>query len=220
MGNKNIVAFIFLLLCLSGCTGKYTHKSFEPENIDRITILPFLDRRENPDPDINFEQMSNYGYRIMNQILKYSKHYRTVSSSDIGNVSSYSVQDLPSSDEKSGSEFSVDPESVDSGWIKQLGPVTEKWLLVPVVESISFTNLLLQMHASARVSAYLFNKSTGELWWYCSNEASWSSGALVHAISIGLSSEDNVLESTAIVMANQGCIDLLPKRNGPYVLNK
>ena len=218
MVNKILIAFLFIVY-LSGCAKKYTHKSFEPEAIDRITILPFMDKRENPDSDIDFEKMSYIGNRLMSHVLRYSKNYRTVVSTDIGNVSSYLIQDLPSFDQDSASGFLVDSESVDPGWIKQLGPSTGKWLLVPVIESITFTNLLIEMSATAKVSAYLFNKYTGELWWYCSDQARFSAGVLVYAIMSAASPDENVLERTVIKKASQDCINKLPERSSSYILS-
>ena len=80
------------------------NKSFKSEEIDRITVLPFMDGRQNPDPELHFEKMANFGRSAMIFPLKYNKKYRTVTSSDIGNVSSYSIQDLPSSQSNSSAQ--------------------------------------------------------------------------------------------------------------------
>lgn len=220
MINKTIITlFLFILLfSLTGCGAKYVHDSFKPDEIDRITILPFMDNQQNPDPELSFEKITRIGQSGMIYSLTYDKKYRTVSSGDIGNVSSYSVQDLPSLDPNSNVAFSVDPESVDSGWIKQLGPSTEKWILVPVIESVSFTNILIQVMASARISAYLFNKETGELWWQCSSEGKFGTGILTYGIMKAAIQEEHILEAAALAMAGAECVKGLPERGGPFLL--
>jgi len=220
MRNKTIFAFflLILLLFLNGCGAKYIHKSFKSEDIDRITVLPFMDNRENPDPELNFEKLAQFGQSSIIDSLKYKKKYRTVVSGDIGNVSSYSVQDLPSRDLNSNTAFSVDPESVDSGWIKQLGPSMERWILVPVLEDVSSTNVLIQMLASAKISAYLFNKKTGELWWQCSGTGRFAVGILTYGIMKANSPEENLLEEGVLSTAGAQCIENLPVRSGPYLL--
>ena len=220
MINKKIFTlFLFILLfSLTGCVAKYVHKSFKSEEIDRITVLPFMDNRQNPDPELNFEKLAEFGRSCMIHSLTYSKKYRTVLSGDIGNVSSYSVQDLPSRDPNSNIAFSVDPESVDSGWIKQLGPSTEQWILVPVLENVSTTNVLIQVMATSRISAYLFNKYTGELWWQCSCSSKFGVGILTYGIMKAVSSEENLLEGTVLSMAGAQCVKKMPVRGGPYLL--
>jgi len=204
MANRKILTlflFVFILTFLSGCGAKYINKSFKSQEIDRITVLPFMDNRKNPDPELNFD-----------------KKYRTVLSGDIGNVSSYSTQDLPSKDPNAVIPFTVDPESVDSGWIKQLGPSTEGWILVPVLEDLSTTCLLIQMMGRARISAYLFNKHSGELWWQCSSSATFQAGILAYGLMKAMISEENLMEAAVIPMACAQCFKSLPVRTGPYLL--
>jgi len=211
-------SFLFLFILLFSLTGcgpkhiKYVHKSFVPEEIDRITILPFIDNRQNPDPDMSFEKLASFAKVIMYQHIKYYRFYRTVFSDDIGNVSSYSVQDLPSRDLNSNRPFSVDPESVDSGWIKQLGPSTEQWILVPVLENLAYNKVLFNVELSARISAYLFNKNTEELWWQCSAKASNTSNILIQA------AMDENYYVIVLPQACGQCVSSLPFREGPFLL--
>ena len=221
MANRKILTlflFVFILMFLSGCGAKHIHKSFKSKEIDRITVLPFMDNRKNPDPELNFEKMTGFGMWPMFFSLKYDKRYRIVLSGDIGNVSSYSTQDLPSKDPNTDIPFTVDPESVDSGWIKQLGPSTEEWILVPVLEELSSTCLLIQMMGTARISAYLFNKHTGELWWQCSSSSSFNVGILTYGMMKAMISEENLIEAAVIPMACAQCFKSLPVRTGPYLL--
>lgn len=221
MANRKILTlflFVFILTFLSGCGAKYIHKSFKSQEIDRITVLPFMDNRKNPDPELNFDKLAGFGRSPMIYSLKYDKKYRTVLSGDIGNVSSYSTQDLPSPDPNAVIPFTVDPESVDSGWIKQLGPSTEEWILVPVLEDLSTTCLLIQMVGRARISAYLFNKHTGELWWQCSSTAMFQAGILAYGLIKMTASEENYIEASLIPGACTECIKSLPVRTGPYLL--
>ena len=153
-----------------------------------------MDNRKNPDPELNFDKLAGFGISPMIFSLKYDKKYRTVLSGDIGNVSSYSTQDIPSMDPNAGLPFTVDPESVDSGWIKQLGPSTEGWILVPVLEDVSTTCLLIQMTGRARISVYLFNKHTGELWWQCSSSSMYNLGILLYGWIKATHSEENIME--------------------------
>lgn len=221
MANKkifHIIVFIIIVGCLTGCvTTQYANKSFKSQEIDRIVILPFMDNRKNPDPRFDFAEMVSNGNTTMIRTLKYKKKYRTILSGDIGNVSSYSVQDLPSRDLKSGYTSSIDPESVDPEWIKQLGPSTERWVLVPVIEEISHSNVLLQVRGKVELSVYLFNKHTGELWWQRSSKFEVYAGFIIYGV-LKAAPGKNVLEGMALSAAVQECIKNLPKRTGPYLL--
>lgn len=202
----NIIALILLVVFLTGCvTSQYANKSFKSQEIDRIVVLPFMDNRKNPDPKDDFAKMVNEGNTTMIHSLTYYKKYRTVLSGDIGNVSSYSVKDLPRRDRESIYKSSIDPESVDPEWIKQLGPSTEGWVLVPVLENLSTTNILI-VSGTAEISVYLFNKHTGELWWQSSSKYKFTD--FTGAFNI----------ETPLYYAARECIKALPKRTGPYLL--
>lgn len=214
---KNIIVPILLVVLFTGCmTTKYAHKSFDSQEIDRIVVLPFMDDRKNPNPKLNFTKLVSQANIMIPDFLKYQRKYRVALCSDIGNVSSYSVHDLPSRIVKSNSADSIDPESVDHEWVKQLGPSTERWVLVPVIEKITRTNLLLRLNATATVSMYLFDKQTGELWWEGTAKGLYTEGVLIYGLAQSMAGDH--LEIIALAFASRECINTLPERTAPFYL--
>lgn len=216
--HKLIVFALIMLVCTSGCTiSKYTNKSFKSQEIDRIVVLPFMDNRKDPDPKINFEKMVSDARRTLVGNLKYSKKYRAILCGDIGNVSSYSVHDLPSRDLSSRNyesryAYSIDPESVDHEWIKQLGPSSERWILVPVIESSSD----IRISGAGGSSLYLFDKQNGELWWHHNFKTRVTIPPMLWPILPLI--EKDALARGCVIGAIRACINELPVREGPYLL--
>lgn len=203
-----VVSTIFLGF-LSGC-GKeysYSYKSFDPQDIDRIVILPFMDDRQDADPEHDLAEMTTRANDSMNCELRFKKKYRTAFSSDIGNVSSYSTQDLPFLDLRTNS---FEPGTVDTEWVKQLGPPTSQWVFVPVLKELSRRDQLILKKGTAKIWGYLFNKKTGEC-------CLITRGAYVITAGFG---QDALAEvsSVAIAMAAMRCVSFFPERPGPYLL--
>ena len=221
MINKKILTVfscVVMLGCLSGCVTKYINPSFNAQKIDRITVLPFIDNREKIDPKYNFEKWTGLAYRHMIPYLKFKKKYRTELSSDIGAVSSYSIQNLPSLNKQFySSTATLNPGTVDSEWIKQLGPSSEQWILVPVLEDISHYNFLIRAGGIVELSLYLFNKQAGDLWWWSSRKAQYGEQILTYCC-LRIPLGRYFSEEAALEMALKYTIDRIPKRPWPYLL--
>ncbi len=215
----HIILLTTLALLFSGCvTSQYTHKSFEPQEIGSIVVLPFMDNRKNADPRLSFEEMTTDAKSTLVTGIRYTSKYRSVICSDIGNVSSYSVQDLPTLKHESNGTTSIEPDSIDSEWIKQLGPSTERWVLVPVLEGLSHFNVLVGQGGIAEVSLYLFDKQTGMIFWYSSARHRFTMPILLNALVEATMRKKDATEFGAIEIASGLNILKLPKRNEPFLL--
>ena len=218
--SKLTLLCVVFAAALLGCEAKptYIHPSFDAQQIDRLVVLPPMDARQTPNPDHDFVMMASDATSMLVKHFKFFRKYRTVMTSDIGSVASYSPQYLPKPADPKKPD-SVDPQSVDPSWVKQLGPPTAKWLLVPVVEDISLSNLLIQVSGHAKVSTYLFNKQTGEVWWKEAQRSQMSVGGLTALMSVPLAGGEKFLvERAAVEMAAMGCTKTLPERKEPFLL--
>ncbi len=214
MRKNAILTSLIFIACISGCAApSYRHEQFKEQNINRIVVLPYIDNRQQPDPDFNFMESTGFMTDQLVQLLRYNKRYRTLLSGDIGNVSSYSAQDTPSRNAESNE---IEPQSINPEWVKQLGPDTEQWLLVPVLDHISHFNVLIQAGANAKLSFNLFNKQTGELWWWCDGRGDFSAGILIYGLAGGASE----FEKESARIATHACMNALPARTGPFMLGE
>ena len=172
-----LVALVFVVGCAAP-KATYRSPSFDPQTIDRIVVLPCLDNRVKPDPDNDWDEVCGVTETILFSDLKFTKGYRVVWSSDIGSVPRYSVGDMPRPDSQSKDTDSVDPSSVDSSWVKGLGPETDRWILVPVIDNLVFQNIIVNVSTSAKMSIYLFDKEAGEIAWKGVGSSAMSTGIL------------------------------------------
>ncbi len=206
------VTMVFLVGCAVP-KSKYRSASFDPQKIDRIVVLPFIDNREKPDPKNDWDEVCVSAETMLFSGLKFGKGYRVVASSDIGSISRYSVADLPRPDSQSKDTDSVDPSSVDSSWVKELGPDTDRWILVPVIDNLTFQNIIIRVEAKAKMSMYLFDKETGELLWKGVGGGVMSAG-IVPVAMMGRST----MEESALQFACNQSVGGFDKKTTPNVL--
>ena len=206
-------ALLLTVLYFAGCATprpKYASQSFDAQQIDRIVVLPFLDRRVKPNPEHDFDLMCNYTLDVMIDELT-SKGYRALRSGDVGAVSGYSSQHLPKKAADSKDADSVDPGSADVEWVKNLGPSSDRWVLVPVFEDLSTQFQLVQFSAKAKISAYLFDRNAGELAWKNVGAYEDQVGLLGAAMANAALGKTH-LQKTVAGGAVSGCVRAFPKR--------
>ena len=190
--------FFFILLVFASCGPKpYVNESFNPQNVSRITVLPFI---------VTFRFLARY--------LKYYSRYRTEMSGDIGSVSSYLSKDLPVFDSDSNE---IKPGTVNPEWIKHLGPTSEDWVLVPTIDELDCTWYVIRASGIASVTLHLFNKNKGELSWSCKGTGVNDSGYLIDSISHGAAQD--FVDPQAKLLAAIECLKLMPERPRPYHLS-
>lgn len=189
-------------LCLAGCaTPKYVSTSFDPQKVDRLVLLPFIDNCVKPDPTHDYKTLCDCAKSNIKATLE-ERGYRVLESADVGDVAHYSSQDLPKGDSN----------SFDPVWIKQLGPSSDRWVLVPVFDDLSYQSVAVGFSSKVTISVYLFDKENGEL--SVKNDASWTEyiGVLGQAMMRGqTASQKNTVSAVAIQSVN--CI---PKRKSSY----
>ncbi len=213
MTRKIVFMILILATSLSGCVAPgYRHEQFKEQDINRIVVLPYIDNRQQPDPEFKFREATAALTANLVHTLRYEKRYRALLSGNIGNVASYSAQDIPSRNAESNA---VEPRSVNPEWVKQLGPDTEQWILVPVLDDISHYNVLIQAGADARLSFNLFNRQTGELWWWCDAYGTISGGMILYGAMGGASS----FQMSAAGVATRVCSSYLPAKPEPNLLD-
>lgn len=217
IANKTVLCCTLLVTgFVVGCAApksKYRSASFDPQKIDRIAVLPVLDNRDKPDPKNDWDEMCGIAETVLFANLKFGKGYRVVASSDIGSISRYSVIDLPKPDSQSTDSDSVDPSSVDLNWVKGLGPETDRWILVPVIDRLVFQNIIVSVSANAKMSMYLFDKETGEIVWKGVGTGGMAVGVLTAAF-IGRST----MEEDALLAACAQGVASFDKKTTPNVL--
>lgn len=209
-----------ILILTSGCvTTKYKNPLFKPNDIERIVILPFMDNRKSMDPDHDILSFCSDSEAMIFSELKFEKHYRTLGSSNIGQVDEYSPAHLPREDPGATDSHAVDPLTVDTEWVKRLGPAQAKWVLVPVVEDVKRFNVLIRKGAEAEVSLYLFNKETGELWCKTYAQQRFAAGCLIAPL-LEASIGKYMWERATMEMSGQRAASLFPTRQGPFIINE
>ncbi len=219
--RSKFLGITLAIICLGGCASPtYLSKSFDPEKVDRVVVLPFMDNRANPDPKHDFKMFCGDAEAVAIKQLKFEKRYRTESTSDIGNVSGYSINDLPGKDKNSKDKDSVDPKSVDPEWVKGLGPVSAQWVLVPVLDEVGCLNTLVQQWGHAKVTMYLFDKSAGALVWKEVESVRLASGFLVTLTAGAMGGRKFAHERESLEIASMECLKTLPKRTGPQILRE
>jgi hypothetical protein len=220
---KNRICMLTLLSVLfgAGCAMKpeYIHGSFDPTKIDRIVVLPFIDNRVNPNPKYDFRALCAEANVSIISELKYNKGYRVACTSDLGSVSNYSRENLATKVNDTRNRYTIDPSSVNPQWAKDLGPSSEEWILVPVLEAVSDFNALIVQQGSAAISVYLFNRKTGELYLKDTGYGGLQSGLLA-SIFASNNGAKNFHAQFSIDIAAGDCVSRFPKREKPRYLSE
>jgi len=167
MITRRFAIWCLVVVCVvvsfaGGCqpTAKYMQPGFDPKQIDRVVVLPFIDHRDKPDPADNFNEVTLVGGDFLVRKLRFLKGYRAAYSSNVGAAGGYDASHLPAlPDDKKK------PVTVDREWVKRLGPPEARWVLVPVLDSLTGAYLVVYGGFDATVTIYLFDKRSGDLVW-------------------------------------------------------
>jgi len=192
---KRPLLFIFFLsvfFLLVGCAPTkqaiYLDAGFQPEVIDKITLLPVVDAR------IGKKIQGNFNWYILGkgeEILR-KKGYQVGFSDNIGEISQITEGDL-----KSG----------DSEWIKRLGPSDARYVMVVVLVGVGTGFHGFGSSGGAEVAGYLYNKDNGTMVWRDMGRGSvQGQGGL-----IGLATK-SALSWNAITAAMKNLLSTIPKR--------
>jgi len=185
---------------ISGCASpEFIHKPFDPDKVGRIAVLPFLDGRQNPDKDTNFKTIATEATTFLMPEIKYKRKYLAFDTTDIGDVSEYSAHVI----EPTKGQYPP-PD-----YVKQLGPNRAKWVLVPVCDDLGRYNVVFYAGGSAKVSLYLFNKETGELWWKASIKQSQSMGGLLGGLADAM--DRSGMETACLAQSELKAMETLPE---------
>ncbi|HOX57111.1 MAG TPA: hypothetical protein P5205_08205 [Candidatus Paceibacterota bacterium] len=200
--RKNIIQMLALLglALITGCAApKYISKDFDADKVGAVACLPCIDARARPDPKHDFKYFGSQATAAVVCGTKFGRRYQLVYTTYIGDVAEYSAKVIEPAPDK----------HADPAVVKQMGPPAAKWVLVPVCEDLNHWNALLAQGASAKISLYLFNKETGELWWKGCGAASESYGFLISGIAELF--DKYAYENDVIMMAGSTASGTLPR---------
>lgn len=206
-----MLCVLAVAICCGGCEiqPKYKRPGFDPQQMDRVVVLPFIDNRKNPDPKDNFNEQSLIAQDALIVSLRFKQKYRAVASSDVGGAGGYSASHLPVLPDKA--DKTAQPVS-DTAWAKRLGPANARFVMVPAVDDTSGSFLLLYGQAGSTVSLYIFDKRDGQLVWANSGHFSIAGIGVLDAV-VAASARRSV-----DAMAAGQATKALKKQGEPYVL--
>jgi len=186
-----LVLFVLILsACIPTAAPLFLDPGFNTMNITEITVLPVADirgveskaKKELP----KLDKWSHYGLRTAFRLSK--SKYNLTYLKDRSLVENITEDDLT---------------DTDPDWIKNLGPSETRWVMLPVLNSfgqkIDITNKV-----TVEISAYLFDKATGNKIWFHKNVSKYSTG--IGLMSLGFSKD-------AIALSMQQMAFNLPKNN-------
>ncbi|MFT5289716.1 MAG: hypothetical protein ACI82F_001782 [Planctomycetota bacterium] len=178
----------------------YVHDDFKTiEEIGPIAVLPIIDARVAPDADHDFAEVTaGQQVAVVGNLQK--KGYEVAATADIGAVSSLSGEDF---------------EKADAEWVRALGPPEVRWVMGVLVTDLTST-VALGKYANATVTAYLFNRDTGELWWKAAATAKSSAGILT---SLMINEEKGAVQGAIVHVGmayptNRDRLKVGPRRTG------
>lgn len=151
--KKNMALLIVIIMALGlmgGCAATlkpaiHLDSSFHVQKIDIIVMLPAVDARFDKTVELEVQKLLNINAKSM---LKKRGYEVQIINTD-GTESQITKDDL---------------ESLDSEWIKQLGPDDANWVMVLALDDAT-SKLTFGSTGSAEVSGFFFDKQSGVLLW-------------------------------------------------------
>ncbi len=155
-----LVTLGFLIGCAAALKPAITLDSgFQPQKVDKITMLPAVDARFDRKLKVNLQrQLNNKAKHLLE-----SRGYE-VQVIDTGSSESQITKD--------------DLKSADEEWIKQLGPADANWVMVLALDDV-VNKLTFGSTGNAEVSGYLFDKHSGLLVWHDKGIGQCGQGGLI-----------------------------------------
>jgi hypothetical protein len=156
--------------------------------IQNISVLPVVDSRAGEKTGVNMVKLQS---SVVKGLMK--KHYPVNSANTSGDAGQIAVEDL---------------EDAQSSYLKKLGPTSERWVMVVLLDDIH-SKIVFGSTGNAELDGYLFDKDSGELLWKGKGVGQAGQGGL-----IGMSMK-GMMKSEALDAAVRSLLGSMPNRPKP-----
>lgn len=112
--------------------------------IQNISVLPVVDARAGNKAGVNLEKLQESIVKTLK-----NKHYPVGAAGNSGEAGQIAIEDV---------------ESAVPAYVKKLGPVNERWVMVVFLDDIT-SKITFGSTGNAELSGYLFDKENGGLVW-------------------------------------------------------
>lgn len=167
-------------------TPVYQNSRFNPAEVDRITVLPVLDLRMDKTVNLNLNKAMQGNAK---SCLKQRKYAVDLSSGE-DVVSRLTEEDL---------------QAKDTEWLKTLQASDSRWVFIFAVHDVT-RKLTFGSTGNAEVSAYFFDRQSGEQLWHDKGVGQAGQGGLLGMAMIGMMSQE------ALNMASYRCLMSFPRK--------
>ena len=189
-----------LVLMIGGCTAShypvFLHPSFGMTAISKVVVLPVVDHRANKELKTNINKAVNQGVKVMLEKKGYVADFAT----DFGSVSNITREDI---------------SNKTPSFISLLGPDNANWLLIIVVKRLDRDGVFLGFQGKASVSGYLFEKTTGDLYWEGEGTGIFGAGVLLAALVDDAALEEAVRDMMLAFPENATLPQMKPVKEEP-----
>jgi hypothetical protein len=142
--------FIVLLLTVAVSVVCAAKKRAEPQSdskfgaIENISVLPIVDARTGDKAGVSLEKLQR---SVVNALKR--KQYPVQAADSSGEAGEIAIEDV---------------EAADPQYIKKLGPADARWVLIIFLDDVA-SKVTFGSTGNAKLSGFLFDKSSGELVW-------------------------------------------------------
>lgn len=186
-----LIVLLLTGICAVECPGKAKKVPPDPKftAIQNISVLPISDIRAGDKTNVDVEWLQGMVVRMLDK----QKHYPASAASTSGDAGQIAVEDL---------------ESATPSYVKELGPVDARWVMViclnDVAQKIGFGST-----TNAELSGYLFDKDNGELVWKGKGMGQRHEGTLMALMTRG------TLKKESLGLAAANLLKGMPNRPKP-----